>query len=90
MAKIISKINTRSQEFADNKIVMQTQVDDLRQKLSQVTLGGGDRSRQRHLGRGKLLPRERVNALLDPGSAFLELSQLAARGAISSRAKALT
>lgn len=78
MAKIISKINTRSQEFADNKIVMQTQVDDLREKLSQVTLGGGDRSRQRHLGRGKLLPRERVNALLDPGSAFLELSQLAA------------
>ncbi len=78
MAKIISKINTRSQEFVDNANAMQTQVNDLQEKLSQVTLGGGDRSRQRHLDRGKLLPRERVNALLDPGSAFLELSQLAA------------
>lgn len=78
MAKIISKINTRSQEFVDNANAMQTQVSDLQEKLSQVTLGGGDRSRQRHLDRGKLLPRERVNALLDPGSAFLELSQLAA------------
>jgi 3-methylcrotonyl-CoA carboxylase beta subunit len=78
VAKIISKINTRSQEFVDNANAMQTQVSDLQEKLSQVTLGGGDRSRQRHLDRGKLLPRERVNALLDPGSAFLELSQLAA------------
>lgn len=78
MAKIISKINTRSQEFVDNANAMQTQVNDLQEKLSQVTLGGGDRSRQRHIDRGKLLPRERVNALLDPGSAFLELSQLAA------------
>ena len=78
MAKIITKINTRSQEFVDNANAMQTQVNDLQEKLSQVTLGGGNRSRQRHLDRGKLLPRERVNALLDPGSAFLELSQLAA------------
>ncbi|TWX69444.1 methylcrotonoyl-CoA carboxylase [Colwellia demingiae] len=78
MAKIISKINTRSQDFLDNAAHMQTQVNDLREKLGEIKLGGGERSRERHVGRGKLLPRDRVNALLDDGSAFLELSQLAA------------
>jgi 3-methylcrotonyl-CoA carboxylase beta subunit len=78
VAKIISKINTRSQDFLDNAAHMQIQVDDLREKLSEIKLGGGERSRERHIGRGKLLPRERVNALLDDGSAFLEFSQLAA------------
>lgn len=78
MAKIVSKINTRSQDFVDNAAHMQSQVDDLHDKLSEVKLGGGERSRQRHLERGKLLPRDRVNALLDAGSAFLEFSQLAA------------
>ncbi|WP_019029924.1 carboxyl transferase domain-containing protein [Colwellia piezophila] len=78
MAKLISKINTRSQDFVDNAAHMQVQINDLRDKLSEVKLGGGDRSRQRHLDRGKLLPRDRVNALLDAGSPFLELSQLAA------------
>ena len=57
---------------------MQTQVDDLRNKLGEIKLGGGERSRERHISRGKLLPRDRVNALLDDGSAFLEFSQLAA------------
>ena len=78
MAKIISKINTRSQDFLDNAAHMQTQVDDLRIKLAEIKLGGGERSRDRHLSRGKLLPRDRVNALLDDGSAFLEFSQFAA------------
>ncbi len=78
MAKIISKINPRSQDFLDNAAHMQLQVDDLKSKLEQIKLGGGDKSRERHLSRGKLLPRERINALLDAGSAFLELSQLAA------------
>jgi 3-methylcrotonyl-CoA carboxylase beta subunit len=78
VAKIVSKINTRSQDFVDNAAHMQSQVDDLHDKLSEVKLGGGERSRQRHLERGKLLPRDRVNALLDAGSAFLEFSQLAA------------
>ena len=78
MAKIISKINTRSQDFLDNAAHMQTQVDDLRIKLDEIKLGGGERSRDRHLSRGKLLPRDRVNALLDDGSAFLEFSQFAA------------
>jgi len=78
VAKIISKINVRSPDFIENAAHMQVQVDDLKEKLEQVKLGGGERSRERHLSRGKLLPRDRVNALLDAGSPFLELSQLAA------------
>jgi 3-methylcrotonyl-CoA carboxylase beta subunit len=78
VAKIISKINVRSPEFIENSAHMQLQVDDLKVKLEQIKLGGGERSRERHLSRGKLLPRDRVNALLDAGSPFLELSQLAA------------
>jgi 3-methylcrotonyl-CoA carboxylase beta subunit len=78
VAKIISKINPRSPEFIENAAHMQLQVDDLKVKLEEIKLGGGERSRERHLSRGKLLPRDRVYALLDPGSAFLELSQLAA------------
>jgi 3-methylcrotonyl-CoA carboxylase beta subunit len=78
VAKIISKINVRSPEFIENAAHMQVQVDDLKVKLEQIKLGGGQRSRERHLSRGKLLPRDRVNALLDAGSPFLELSQLAA------------
>ncbi len=78
MAIIKSNINTRSAEFSENSAHMQSQVDDLRAKLAQVKLGGGKKSRQRHVSRGKLLPRERINFLLDPGSPFLELSQLAA------------
>ena len=78
VAKIISKINPRSPEFIENAAHMQVQVDDLKVKLEEIKLGGGERSRERHLSRGKLLPRDRVYALLDPGSAFLELSQLAA------------
>jgi len=78
VAKIISKITPRSPEFIENAAHMQLQVDDLKVKLEEIKLGGGERSRERHLSRGKLLPRDRVYALLDPGSAFLELSQLAA------------
>jgi 3-methylcrotonyl-CoA carboxylase beta subunit len=78
VAKIISKINPRSQDFIENAAHMQTQVDDLTTKLEKIKLGGGEGSRQRHLARGKLLPRDRVIALLDAGSPFLELSQFAA------------
>ncbi|TKB43091.1 carboxyl transferase domain-containing protein [Thalassotalea mangrovi] len=78
MAKLTSKINTRSEEFAANAAHMQTQVDDLRETLAQIKQGGGEKYQQRHLSRGKLLPRDRVYQLLDPGSPFLELSQLAA------------
>ncbi|XOV77724.1 MAG: carboxyl transferase domain-containing protein [Aestuariibacter sp.] len=78
MTKIQSKINVKSQDFADNAAHMQNQVDDLRDKIAQIKTGGGEKANQRHTDRGKLLPRERINALIDPGSPFLELSQLAA------------
>jgi 3-methylcrotonyl-CoA carboxylase beta subunit len=73
-----SQINTRSAEFAENRDHMQTQVDDLHARLERIKAGGGEGSQQRHIDRGKLLPRDRVNLLLDPGTPFLELSQLAA------------
>lgn len=78
MTKIVSKINTRSPDFLENSAHMQKQVDDLKEKIANIKLGGSERSREKHLSRGKLLPRDRVKALLDPGSPFLELSQLAA------------
>ncbi|MFE3290796.1 carboxyl transferase domain-containing protein [Rhodococcus sp. NPDC059234] len=55
-------------------------VDELRERLAVAALGGSEKSRQRHVDRGKLLPRDRVNTLLDPGSPFLEFSPLAANG----------
>jgi 3-methylcrotonyl-CoA carboxylase beta subunit len=77
---IKSALNTRGDEFKANAAAMQTLVDDLRDKAAQVAKGGSDDARAKHLARGKLLPRDRVNALLDPGASFLELSQLAAFG----------
>jgi 3-methylcrotonyl-CoA carboxylase beta subunit len=77
MATIASRVNVRSEDFVRNQAHMQVQVDDLRVKLEQIKLGGGEKYRQRHLSKGKLLPRERINALLDPGSPFLEFSQMA-------------
>ncbi|MDO9379876.1 MAG: carboxyl transferase domain-containing protein [Nocardioidaceae bacterium] len=59
---------------------MRTLVDDLRSRLAQVRLGGPERARERHVGRGKLLARDRVDRLLDPGSPFLEVGALAATG----------
>lgn len=78
MGRIISKVNIRSEDFAANREHMQALVDDLHSKLEAIKLGGGEKYQQRHTSRGKLLARERINALLDPGSPFLELSQLAA------------
>jgi len=59
---------------------MQALVDDLRLRVRKISEGGSQRAREKHLARGKLLPRERVERLLDPGTPFLELSQLAAYG----------
>lgn len=78
MAKLISQINTVSQEFKENQAAMQALVDELKNKVQQIALGGDEKARARHLKHGKLLPRERLQQLLDPGSPFLELSQLAA------------
>ncbi len=80
MPVIVSKANTRDPEFAENRRANQALVDDLAAQVERIRMGGGERARGRHEGRGKLLPRERVRGLLDSGSPFLELSQLAAYG----------
>ena len=77
---IRSDLNPRSEEFAANAAAMRALVADLRTKVAEAELGGGETSRQRHVSRGKLLPRDRVAGLIDPGSPFLEFSQLAAFG----------
>jgi 3-methylcrotonyl-CoA carboxylase beta subunit len=78
MPVIDSKLNPRSPEFVANVAAMQVLVDDLRTHCEKISFGGGEAAREKHTGRGKLLPRERINQLLDPGTAFLEFSQLAA------------
>ncbi|HLU61216.1 MAG TPA: carboxyl transferase domain-containing protein [Gammaproteobacteria bacterium] len=75
-----SSIDTRSEEFQSNHAHMRALVDDLREKIRVASLGGPEKARDKHVARGKLLPRERVEALLDEGSPFLELSPLAAFG----------
>ena len=77
MAILETKINTRSEEFIKNQTLMQAVVEDLRLKVAAIELGGGNKYRERHVAKGKLLPRDRINHLLDDGSPFLELSQLA-------------
>jgi 3-methylcrotonyl-CoA carboxylase beta subunit len=69
-----------SEEFVANQRAHEALIEDLNSELERVRLGGGERARQRHVDRGKLLPRERVDRLLDPGAPFLELSALAAHG----------
>ncbi|WP_289030669.1 carboxyl transferase domain-containing protein [uncultured Paraglaciecola sp.] len=78
MPCIISKLNTKSQDFILNTEHMSQLVKDLKDKTADIKLGGGTEANDRHLARGKLLPRERINQLLDAGSPFLELSTLAA------------
>jgi 3-methylcrotonyl-CoA carboxylase beta subunit len=75
-----SKLNPRDPTFVRNRDAMKALVADLRERIATIEQGGGDAARARHVSRGKLLPRERVAALLDPGSPFLECSQLAAHG----------
>ncbi|BCA96164.1 methylcrotonoyl-CoA carboxylase [Legionella antarctica] len=78
MATLNSQINTNSEEFKDNQKIMQALVDELKARVNLIALGGDEKARARHLQHGKLLPRERLQQLLDPGTPFLELSQLAA------------
>jgi 3-methylcrotonyl-CoA carboxylase beta subunit len=78
MTVLQSRLNPRDETFQANSDHMQTQVDDLRERVAALREGGGKKAQERHLARGKLLPRQRLQALLDPGSPFLELSQLAA------------
>ena len=78
MPHIESKLNPRSDDFKANVAAMQAIVDDLRDKVEKIAAGGGEAAAAKHLARGKLLPRDRVQMLLDPGTPFLELSQMAA------------
>lgn len=80
MTVLETQLNTRSAAFAANAQAMQALVDDLNAQVHQASLGGGEAARAKHVARGKLLPRERVQRLLDPGTPFLELSPLAAHG----------
>jgi 3-methylcrotonyl-CoA carboxylase beta subunit len=78
MTILDSKLNSRSDDFKANAAAMQAVVDDLRAHVERLALGGGDDARKKHTARGKLLPRDRVQMLLDPGTPFLEFSQMAA------------
>ncbi len=80
MTVLTTSLDTRSEGFRANTEVMRGLVADLRAKFAQIEEGGGKAARKRHLARGKLLPRERVRLLLDPGSPLLEFSALAAYG----------
>ncbi len=80
MPVLTSTLDTTSAPARESREAMRDLVADLRERLARARLGGPERARQRHVAAGKLLPRDRVERLLDPGSAFLELSPLAATG----------
>ncbi|MFT4196454.1 MAG: carboxyl transferase domain-containing protein [Pseudoxanthomonas sp.] len=79
MSVITSKLRT-ADEFRANRDALQAQVDVLRERTARIALGGSEAARSKHVARGKLLARERIDALLDPGAPFVELSPLAAFG----------
>ena len=80
MPELKSAADPNSEVFRANAAHNRALVGQLRARTSEAALGGPESSRQRHAGRGKLLPRERVERLLDPGSPFLEVGALAAFG----------
>jgi 3-methylcrotonyl-CoA carboxylase beta subunit len=78
MPVIDTRLDPRSTDFQNNARAMGELVQDLQRQMAQAAAGGGEAARARHTARGKLLPRERIDTLLDAGSAFLEFSPLAA------------
>jgi 3-methylcrotonyl-CoA carboxylase beta subunit len=80
MPVLSTQLNARSAEFQANAAAMKAVTEDLKTKIALAQLGGGDAARAKHTARGKLLPRDRVQNLLDPGSPFLEIAPLAALG----------
>ncbi len=80
MPVLESRLSARSADFQANAAAMRALVADLNGKIAKAQDGGGEAARAKHTARGKLLPRERVQMLLDPGTPFLELSPLAALG----------
>lgn len=77
---IATRVDPDSEAFHTNASYMRGLVEELKQRLAIAAQGGGEEARRKHTERGKLLPRERIDALLDPGAPFLELSPLAAEG----------
>jgi 3-methylcrotonyl-CoA carboxylase beta subunit len=80
MPVLSTQLNARSAEFQANAAAMKAVTEDMKAKIALAQLGGGDAARAKHTARGKLLPRDRVQNLLDPGSPFLEIAPLAALG----------
>ncbi len=78
MTTLETKLNARSADFQANAAAMQALVDDLAAQVAKAAAGGGEAARAKHTARGKLLPRDRVQMLLDPGTPFLEIAPLAA------------
>ena len=80
MPALTSQLDLRSQDFLDNAAFHRALVAELDRRLARAADGGGEQARAKHTARGKLLPRERIDALLDPGAPFLEIAPLAAEG----------
>lgn len=80
METLATRLDPASPDYARNASVQSQLAQDLRKRLAEAALGGPERSRERHTARGKLLPRDRVDRLLDEGSPFLEIAPLAANG----------
>jgi 3-methylcrotonyl-CoA carboxylase beta subunit len=80
MTALTTRIDRASKEFLQNSAAVDAQLTDLADRLAEIRLGGGESARQRHTERGKLLPRARIEALLDKGADFFELSPFAAYG----------
>ena len=78
MPALTSKLNPRADDFKASSLQMRELVDDLNARLATIAQGGGPAARSKHIARGKLLPRDRVEMLLDPDTPFLEIGALAA------------
>ncbi|WP_372864029.1 carboxyl transferase domain-containing protein [Spongiibacter sp.] len=80
MTVLNTSLDRHSADYIENFAALTEQLAELQAKSAEIAKGGGDKARERHHQRGKMLARERIDALLDPGAAFLEISQLAAEG----------
>ena len=88
MGKLKTSVDTKSEAFERNAEEFAGLVEGLRERSAEAAKGGGEKAQRRHTERGKLPVRERVDLLLDPGTAFLELSPLAAYGMYDGRVPA--
>ena len=77
MTRLTSRVDRSSEAFHTNDVHNRALASELRARVAQAALGGSEAARARHVARGKLLPRDRIDRLLDPGSPFLEIGQLA-------------